>query len=395
MTVQVPSVGRYELWMLANVAMGFVGVGGLLFLIPAYVLSQGGSPADAGLVLAIASGLALTGPLIGGAADRFSAHRSLQLASMAAIAASAFVLPFATEELSWGIAAMLLGLGMAGLSVINPSMVVGAGFSSDEQSSKLGSLSMGIPIGQVLGLASIAGLSSLNADFPTIFTTLGAIMVVLMVIVGATNRAAAHRVTGAPVEANPARITLRAVFLSQFGLVLLISFLLFGAAQMIESQFPNYMQDAFNIDTSVSAGALAVIVAISIPLYALSSGITRRFGARAGIFVATIMRLGSGIGLLLITADSQWLPLAVVAFIYLASPFTDLSFATLAAETSPIGVAAGQGALGGVLALGTLTAAAASGGMAEALGFASLPVGTVIAAGLTLLLAFGLKRHAQ
>lgn len=60
---RVASVGSYELWMLAQGVMGLCGAGGMMFLIPAYVVAQGGSPADAGAVMALAGALALSGPV--------------------------------------------------------------------------------------------------------------------------------------------------------------------------------------------------------------------------------------------------------------------------------------------------------------------------------------------
>jgi hypothetical protein len=61
----VASIGRYELWMLAQAALGFVAYGGVIFLIPLHVLAEGGSPADTGSVVALIGLLGLAGPFVG------------------------------------------------------------------------------------------------------------------------------------------------------------------------------------------------------------------------------------------------------------------------------------------------------------------------------------------
>jgi MFS family permease len=134
---RVPALGPYELWMVAQGALGTVGVGGLLFLVPAYVLDQEGTPADAGAVMALIGGVALAGPFLGGLADRYSIHRAIQLTSILLLGGGALSFAFAEQVLLWLVAAALVGLGMAGLIVVNATFVVGAGFDGETQARKL------------------------------------------------------------------------------------------------------------------------------------------------------------------------------------------------------------------------------------------------------------------
>lgn len=393
----VPSIGPYEIWMLAQATIGFIGVGGMMFLIPLYVVEQSGSPADAGAVLALAGALALTGPVIGGWADRFNAHRSLQLLSMGLLTAAAFVFSFAREELTWLVASALLGLGMAGLSVINATFVVGAPFSEKEQASKLALLQLSTPGGQVLGLAAVAGLTALSVNLSSLFLILAACGAALTLLVAAVNKPAAARIQSMRTDAvskdvNVAKPTFRHLVASPFGMTLMATALIVVGGQGLESQYPNYMQESFRLDPTVSASALSIMVLASIPLYYVVGRWTARSGPGLPLVVSALMRAGAGLGLLLLPSGSGGAALMVFALVMLAYPLLELSAATLAGRTSPIGAGAGQGAVGASMALGTLVAAVLAGWIAQQFGFPSLAWIAVAAGAIAVIPALRARR---
>lgn len=382
--------------MLAQGAVGFLGVGGMMFLIPLYVLEQGGSPADAGAVMALAGALAL----IGGWADRWRAHRGFQLLSLALLSAAAVSFAFARDELTWLLAAALLGLAIAGLSVINATFVVGAGFSEQVQAQKLAMLQLSTPSGQVLGLAAVAGLTALSLNLSSIFLILAGVGAVLTLVIASANPAAAARISASEPVASPDRadavqISLRRVLVSPFGLTLATTTLIVIAGQGLESQYPNYMQSAFEIDPTVSASALSVMVLCSIPLYYLVGRWTARSGAGIPLLVSVLMRAGTGVGLLLLPSTAGNAALVAFALVMLAYPLMDLASATLAGRTSPIGAGAGQGAVGAAMALGTLVAAVLAGWIAQQIGFPALPWITIIASGLAVVPALAIIRQGR
>lgn len=398
----MPAIGRFELWMLAHVALGLVGMGGVLFLVPTYVLAQGGTPSDVGAVMAIGSGLALTGPAFGAFADRFGAHRLVQLGSMTLLLLAAVLLPFTNEELTWMISAGLFGLGIAGLSVVNPTLIVGAGLEHSEQTHKLALMQMCVPAGQVLGLAMISALMAAGWELPQLFFLLAGIMAVFTVIVALVNAPAAARVGAAAstsassTENVPApKMSLRSVILSQFGLVVLIGMLLTMSAQALESQYPNYMQESFAIDPGTSAGALSVMVLLSLPLYAVAGRWTARQGAKAGLALSTLMRVGAGVGLLLLAKEAGATAFVFYALVMLAYPFAELNLATLVSKTSPMGAGAGQGILGAAFALGTLFVSVIAGLIAGAFGYPALAVITAVTAGLAAVLTILFVRNSK
>ncbi len=389
--LRVPAVGSYELWMLAHGAMGFVGVGGMMFLIPAYVLEQGGSPADAGAVMALAGALALTAPLIGGFADRFEIHRAVQVASLGLLAASAVSFAFATQELLWLVAATLLGLGMAGLTVVNATFVVGAHFDDETQARKLSLLQLSLPSGQVLGLAAVAALAAAAIPISGRFLVLAGAAVAFLLIVFVVNRAAAARIGGGRARSRPGddahrrTVTLRTMLLSQFGVTMLIIALITMSSQAIESQYPNYMQDVFGIDQQLSASALSMIVLVSIPLYLVAGRWTAASGPRTPFLVSAAARAAAGAGLLILPPEASGAALLAFGVIMVVYPLFELNAATLAALTSPIGPGGGQGVMGAAMALGTIIASVAAGWFAGQFGFASLAGITLAASGTALL----------
>lgn len=394
----VPSVGPYELWMVAQGAVGLLGAGGMMFLIPAYVLDKGGNPADAGAVMAIAGALALSAPFIGNMADRFRLHRGIQLLSLVLVGGAGLLFAFANQELTWLVAATLLGLGMAGLGVVNATFVVAAPFDEETQARKLSLLQLSLPSGQVLGLGAIAALFAAGLGFRGLFLCIAGASVVITVLVGLVNRGAADRVAGVPgttaAESTAQRGTLRAVFLSQFGISLGLIVLIMISGQAIESQYPNYMQSVFKIDTEDSAAALSVIVLVSIPLYLLAGRWTARSGPATPFLVSAAGRAAAGVGLLLLPSDAQVAALVVFGLIMVVYPLFELNAATLAAVTSPIGSGAGQGAMAGALALGTIIASVAAGWLADKVGFSSLAVITLVTAGAALVLGVLFLRPA-
>ena len=389
----VRAVGPYEVWMLAHAAVGFVGVGGMMFLIPAYVLDQGGTPADAGAVMALAGALALVAPVIGGFADRFGVHRQVQLLSLALLAASAAAFAFAEQELLWLVAATLLGLGMAGLTVVNATFVVGAGFDDRTQARKLSLLQLSLPSGQVLGLAVVAALSAASVGFRGRFLVLAGASLVFLIVVAAVNRAPAGRIRStadtdpSPDGRSKGRATLRTIVMSQFGVTLVIITLIMMSAQAIESQYPNYMQSVFSIDQDLSAAALSLIVLVSIPIYLLAGRWTARSGPRVPLLVSAAARAAAGAGLLLLPPDASIAALLVFGVIMVVYPLFELNAATLAALTSPIGPGGGQGGNAFAQAGASVLGAFIGGWAAEALGFASLGLIVGLLAGVGFVLA--------
>lgn len=384
----VSSVGPYELWMLAQAGLGFTVFGGVIFLIPLHVLDQGGTPGDTGAVIALIGVLGLAGPLIGNLADRFGAYRSLQLLSLALVALGALGFAYAREELSWLVAAGLLGLGSSAGAVLNTTFVVGAGFDHETEARKLALLQLSMPAGQVLGLAFVAGLATLGLGIPAMLMAVaGAGALFVLVVAGVNAAAAARVVAGADAgvarrrDVSEPRASLRAVLLSQFGLALALTLLIMVSSECIESQYATYMDSVFGIDPELSAAALSVIMLLTIPLYLVAGRWTARSGPRVPFLASGAVRTLAGAALLMLPGTAGLAGLVAFGLIMLTYPFFELNAAILASKTSPIGQGAGQGGSMAAYAAGSIVGAIVAGWVAERLGFSSLAGITVVSAG--------------
>ena len=65
----------FEWWMISNIVLGAGFSAFVALLIPPYVTGVTGNATDAGVVMAIVSLAAVMGPILGGFADRYPAHR--------------------------------------------------------------------------------------------------------------------------------------------------------------------------------------------------------------------------------------------------------------------------------------------------------------------------------
>ena len=95
---RVVSIGRYELWFVAQLTMGLVYVGGAMFLLPPFTLSlQGATPGDVGIVMAILPLIALAAPMVGGLLEKYGSFRLFQLVGLGLFAVGFGVLSLADE----------------------------------------------------------------------------------------------------------------------------------------------------------------------------------------------------------------------------------------------------------------------------------------------------------
>ena len=169
-------------------------------------------------------------------------------------------------------------------------------------------------------MATVAALSAADVGFRGRFLALAGVSLVFLAIAAAFGDGAVTRLHNATAAANEAvaddpsapKVGLRRILLSQFGITLALIALLTIAAQAIESQYPNYMKDVFDIDPSASAGALSLIVLISIPLYVVAGKWTASAGPRIPFIFSAAVRTAAGLGLLLLPKDAG--VLALVGF---------------------------------------------------------------------------------
>ncbi len=109
----------FEWWMIANIAMGAGFSAFVALLIPPYITQTTGNAADAGVVMAIISLAAVSGPVLGGFADRYRAHRLIM--SLGVLGMALAFLAFGISALSsafFAIDAILMGLSVAAVAAV-------------------------------------------------------------------------------------------------------------------------------------------------------------------------------------------------------------------------------------------------------------------------------------
>lgn len=406
----VTSQSNYQLWFLSQGVVGFINAGGAAFLIAPLITSQGGTPADAGMVVGLLPFVALLSPIFGIVADRFNWHREMVLLGLALLALASAALLFAEQDIGYVAGALLFGAGGGMIIVANLAMLAASGLPSDVVAKRMGLLQMSLPLGQFTALGITALLLAMGVELQTVFAMHVAVALGGLVLMWNATKAPSQRVRelsdsraeqAAQTEESPSRMPkLGTVILSAFGLFLLINFLSQFAEQLIESQYPNYLNGVFGIDPEVAAIAMAIAVLISAPLYPVSGRWAASRGVRGpfttSIFVRTATALG--LGVLAATAGSDARSAAVqlgaivlYGLMITVYPFFEVNTSLIAARLSPIGVGGGQGLQGAATQGAGIIGGFAAGWLASELGFESLAWFSTGIAVAALVLVFFLK----
>jgi hypothetical protein len=112
--------------MISNLAVGAGFSAFVALLIPPYVTNATGSAGDAGVVMAVLILAAVLGPVLGGVADKYRAHRLIMNLGMLGMAIAFFA--FGTSALStsfFAIDAIIMGVAVAAVSAVAPVFIVG------------------------------------------------------------------------------------------------------------------------------------------------------------------------------------------------------------------------------------------------------------------------------
>jgi MFS family permease len=260
--------------MTANLALGAAFNSFLPVLLPAYILSAGGSATDVGVAMAMVGLFALAGPTIGRIAVRYEGYRVLQVLGVLGLSAAFAILALAEgDSFTIVLGAAVLGIGAAALLVINPTFVVAAGFSKEQEARQLTSLQLNLDVGKIFGGGLLGILAGVNMKSENQFWVAAGVLLLLAGVVWAFNAGAARRIVDAArarVEASraraaagddsgPSKISMRTLLLSIFGLFLLAQILATAANIVVSSQFSNIFSEVF----SLGDGQISQLVTIS------------------------------------------------------------------------------------------------------------------------------------
>lgn len=378
----------YETWFLSQGIVGFINAGGAAFLVAPLIVSQGGSPADAGLVVGLLPFVALLSPVFGGIADRFLIHREMVLVGLAILALASVVLFAAEQDLGYVAGALLFGTGGGLIIIANLGMLTGGGLGQEQLSRQMGLLQMSLPLGQFVALGLSAALLAVGVPLQSLFLMHAGVAVLGILLLWGPTRAPAerarqHQASRVSATSGSSKVGLRAVVLSAFGLFLLVNFLSQFGEQLVESQYPNYLNDVFTIDPETAALTMAIAVLISAPLYPLSGRWAATAGPKRPFMVAIAVRTLTVAGLAVLSlnegASLQVLAMLLFGLMIVVYPYFEVNTSLIAARTSPIGPGAGQGFQGAATQAAGILGGFAAGWLASQLGY---PVLAWVATGL-------------
>jgi len=118
----------FEWWMISNLAMGAGFSAFVALLIPPFV----------GVVMAVISLAAVLGPVLGGFADKYRAHRLVMSGGVLGMAlAFAMYASSAENTAIYALDAILMGVSIAAVSAVSPVFIVGANLPQALQAKRL------------------------------------------------------------------------------------------------------------------------------------------------------------------------------------------------------------------------------------------------------------------
>ncbi|WP_163934846.1 MFS transporter [Paraferrimonas sp. SM1919] len=393
-----------EGWFAAHFAYGIIQMIFIPILVPVFVLAQTKDAAVVGIVMGIIGFSGLSAPILGGLADKFKAHRWVQLIGVASYALAAVIFSMSGTTVALHIlGAIFLGVGSASLLMMNPAFVVAGGYSQDEEALKLTRLNQIAIVGALVGgfllswLSTSADDGGLGLSHQQQFYVMALIAIASLLITALTNKEAAERVaSGGADEQSEAEEdeggNIGELLMSRFGLFLLAVFFITIGQGVITGQFPNYMGDVFGIDVALSSSALSVSAAVSLIVLVLAGNWMAKLGP-APVFVgALIASVASMVALVLVAmggpAILAYVPLGLYVIYLQGIAVCDMSQPSVADKNSSVGAGLTQGLLMFSIAIAYAVGNVVGGFSAKEFGFESLAVVVAIVSGLSALIAF-------
>ncbi|MGN6125947.1 MAG: MFS transporter, partial [Humibacter sp.] len=280
----------FEPWMLSNIVSGAVMSGFLVLLIPPFITHVTGSAARAGVVFAVIALSAMTGPVFGRIADRYSAHRIVYTLSFVGMGLAFGLLALdGSNDVYSPIAGVLLGTSLSAKGSVGSGFLVGSGLPGPVQAKQLTVFNLLMFGGQIVGGLLVALLSAIDLGYSGEFGIAAALIAVGAVYTWFTTGTPERRVRAvaddgrrrrtAVVAAAPntepaadaqipdttARPSLRQTLGSPFGALMLVIALGGVCMAMLSSQIANILPAVFGISPAVTGILIAVAGALGIP----------------------------------------------------------------------------------------------------------------------------------
>jgi len=404
-SVETKEAKTFEWWMMANFAVGAGYSAFVSMLIPPFVKEIAGDASAAGVVMAVIALGALLGPALGSFADKYSAHRMLLVSGVAAMALAFVMLALSSENSDlFALDAIAMGIGVAAVSAVGPVFIVGARLSQAVEAKQLTTYSLMYPAGQLVGGLLLAALTSWS--FTQRFWLGAGVMAAAFVMVWFTSSGPNRRLQaaiasgavnkGAVKEAR--KTSLKQVFVSLFGVYLLVLTLSSMANNGINSQIANIMPEVYGMSEQMTSTMIGLAGLLNIVVF---FPVGRWMGRRGGFspFSAGIVaRFVAGIGMAVVGAaldNAVLLGAAFMQLMYNAAPLTRLPQSSLAVRYATFPAGAASGWVIAASATGSFLGSLIGGFLADQFGFNSINWMAGAAAGLSVAVLWIWLRPAE
>ncbi len=388
----------FQPWMLSNFAVGAGYSAFACLLIPPFVTEVTGNPAEAGVVMAIMGLAAVIGPVIGGFADRYRAHRLVLSTGVFGVALGLAMFGVSTENGALqALDALILGVSVAAVGTVGPVFVVSAGYGQAQTASRLTAYNLSAPVGQILGGVLLAAVATWS--YPGRFYLAGAFMAVAGMVVLLTSRDPADRIQTEPAPGSAGAegeqgVGLRAALASRFGLLLLVLTLSSIASNGINSQVANILPNVYGLDARTTSALIALAGLLNLVFLVVAGRMLRTNDPWVLLLIGNAMRFGGALFLAVLglgAAAAALLVGAAVQLLYQGMPFVRQAQPVIAVGLSPLPSGATNGWVLGSSALGTFAGSLLAGHLAGAFGFNAVNWMGAVAVGAAIPLMLGLR----
>ena len=386
----------FEWWMFSFIAAGAGWSAFISLLIPPYVTESTGNAANAGIVMAIISLAAVMGPVLGGFADKYRAHRLVLSLGVLGLALGfvAYAISAETQAIL-ALDAILLGVSIAAVNAVGPVFVIGAGLTQELQAKRLTVLNLLQPVGQVIGGAIMVAAASMA--FSGRFWIAAGVMLVCFVVTWFASAAPAKRILlpedKAPEELEGVKKSfgLKQVLVSTFGLYLLILILSSMGNNGINAQIANILPNVYGMDQATTSGLISLAGLFNIGLFIVAGRWLARSGGMTVFTAGTVIRFIGALGMAVIGMVAKspiLLAAAFVQILYQSNPFVRLTQPVVAMRFASIPAGQASGWVIAAAAAGSFLGSLGGGFLAGSVGYNAINWMAAIAVGAAVLLLF-------
>jgi predicted MFS family arabinose efflux permease len=385
----------FEWWMISNLAMGAGFSAFVALLIPPFVTGATGNAADAGIVMAIISLAAILGPVLGGFADKYRAHRVVVSLGVLGMALAFAMYGLSAESSAiYALDAILMGVSIAAVSAVAPVFIVGANLPQALQAKRLTTFNLIAPVGQVLGGALLGAVAAAGGSFVQGFWLAAVVLFFASLITWFSSKEPAERIQlpeAAPADDEEKKQSsgLGKILFSMFGMYLLILTLSSLANNGLNNQIANILPNVFGIEPTTTSALISLAGLLNIGFLLAAGAWMGRKGPMPVFVAGNVFRLVGGLGLAILGMATQSPLLIVVAFMqlfYQGNPLVRLTQPALAVRFASIPAGAASGWVIAASAMGSFLGSLLGGYLADSIGFNAISWMAAIAAGLALVL---------